>query len=140
MITEVDFYLNGTIEDDIFQLTNVNSPIALKEKILDFYRLKSKRSELSYTFTYCAPDRETILKQELHTKTQLILKFQSGSNLHCSGINLNLESIAMLKDMMKHFAAEDIPFYTTLTDESGKETFLLGYNPIEGIEIRNLGF
>lgn len=140
MKVDIGFYLNGTVEKRLPQLTTPESPLRLEKKVTDFYILHSQDPVLDSFFVYGTPDSEIMSEDPLHIEAQKALGFQSGSHLHYRGCNLNPEKIAAFRKITEHIAANNIPLYMTATDETGEEILVRGYNPITNTEIQNPNF
>ena len=138
MRADIGFYLNGTVEERLLQLTTLESPLRLGKKDIDFYILHAQDPILDHFFIYGRLDSEIMSEYSLHIEAQKALSFQSGSCLNYNGCNLNLEKVAAFRKIMQYLATNNIPVYMTATNESGDEVLVRGYNPITNVEIQNL--
>ncbi len=140
MKSDVQFYMDGTLEGRLSQLVAPDSPLKLEKQIEDFYVLHSTDSILDGRFTYSVPDSELMSEDKLHVEAQKTLGFKSGTSLHYSRCSLNLDKIAEFRKITEYMTTNNIPFYMTTTDGYGDETLIIGYNPVTNIKIQNPNF
>jgi hypothetical protein len=137
MRADIEFYLDGPVEERIRQLSTLESPLKMRNKLEDFYILDPKNKILDSSFIYTAPDSEQILTNPLHMEAQKTLGFEVKSNLHYRGCIFSPEKIGALREIANHLEQANIPHYMTVIEEYGKEIFVRGHNPITGIKIQN---
>lgn len=140
MRADIEFYLDGTVEERLPLLTADDSHLIFKERNFDAYRLNPKHPALDHYFVYGITDDEIMSENQLHIEVQRALGFQAGSNLGYSGCNLNPEKVAAFREIMEYVTAKSIPFYITARDESGEETLICGKNPFTGAQVQNPHF
>jgi hypothetical protein len=140
MKKDITFYLNGTVEERLPQLTTPESPLILDRKISDFYMFNSKDPILTHFFTYGSADSEIMTEDSLHIEAQKSLGFQSEICLSYDGCNLNSRKAMVFGKIMEYLIEKGIPTYMTATDESGDERLIRGYNPLTKTEIQNPNF
>ena len=138
MKVDVGFYLNGSIEERLYQLITPESPLKLEKESIDFYILRSKDPVLKSFFVYGTPDYEIISKNPLHIEAQKTLDFHPGSLLYYDKCNLCLEKISSFRKITEYIVAKNISFYLSARNEYGEEIILGGYNPITNTEIQKI--